>query len=107
MATRAKLQTLDALDRLDELNQQLQAQSLAEWLSLKKMTRYANISERTLRAWIHSPLDPLPAVRVAGKILVRRSEFDTWLANHRVKPLEIVDLDGIVRDAVQGLVRGR
>ena len=78
-----------------------------EWLSLKKMTNYANISERTLRAWIHSPLDPLPAVRVAGKILVRRSEFDVWITKHRVRPLETVDLDGIVRDALQGLVRGR
>jgi hypothetical protein len=78
-----------------------------EWLSLKKITCYANISERTLRAWIHSPLDPLPAVRVAGKILVRRSEFDVWLTSHRVKPLETVDLDGIVRDALQGLARGR
>ncbi len=78
-----------------------------EWLSLKKMTHYANISERTLRAWIHSPLDPLPAVRVAGKILVRRTEFDEWITKHRVRPLETVDLDGIVRDALQGLVRGR
>ena len=78
-----------------------------EWLGLKQITQYANISARTLRAWIHSPLDPLPAVRVAGKILVRRSEFDAWLARHRVHPLETVDLDGIVRDALQGLVRGR
>jgi excisionase family DNA binding protein len=78
-----------------------------EWLSLKKITHYANISERTLRAWIHSPLDPLPAVRVAGKILVRRSEFDAWLTRHRVRPLETVDLDGIVRDALHGVAHGR
>jgi len=82
-------------------------ESGAEWLSLKKMSSYANVSERTLRAWIHSPLNPLPAVRVARKILVRRSEFDVWLTKHRVKPLETLNLDGIVKDVLQGIVRGR
>jgi len=79
----------------------------AEWLSLKRISYYANISERTLRAWIHSPLNPLPAVMVARKILVRRSEFDVWPTQHRVKPLETLDLDGIVKDVLQGIVRGR
>lgn len=74
----------------------------AEWLGLKQLTQYANISERTVRAWIHSPVDSLPAVRVRGKILVRRSEFDLWLANHRVKPLENVDLNDIVKGILYG-----
>lgn len=89
------------------MNQNGMNENGAEWLSLKKMSHYANISERTLRAWIHSPLNPLPAVRVARKILVRRSEFDVWLTKHRVKPLETLDLDGIVKDVLQGIVRGR
>jgi excisionase family DNA binding protein len=78
-----------------------------EWMGLKQLTHYANLSERTLRAWIHAPVDPLPAVRVAGKILVRRSELDAWLAKHRVQPLETLDLDGIVREALQGVTHGR
>jgi excisionase family DNA binding protein len=78
-----------------------------EWFGLRQVTQYANISERTVRAWIHSPTDPLPAVRVAGKILVRRSELDAWLGRHRVKSLETVDLDGIVRDVLRGVVHGR
>jgi excisionase family DNA binding protein len=78
-----------------------------EWLGLRQVTQYANISDRTIRNWIHSRMDPLPAVRVAGKILVRRSELDKWLERHRVKPLAIVDLDGIVKDALQGVARGR
>ena len=78
-----------------------------EWMSLRRLREYADVSERTVRSWIHSPVDPLPAVRVAGKILVRRSEFDTWLGRHRVKPLEGVDVDGIVRDVLQGLGVGR
>jgi excisionase family DNA binding protein len=78
-----------------------------EWLSLKQLTRYANVSERTLRTWIHSPIDPLPAVRLAGKILVKRSELDAWLERRRIKKLAAVNLDGIVRDILQGAGRGR
>ena len=78
----------------------------AEWISLRRLREYADVSERTIRGWIHSPVDPLPTVRVAGKILVRRSEFDTWLARHRVKPLENVDIDGIVKDVLQRLGGG-
>jgi len=78
-----------------------------EWLGLRHVTQYADISERTLRTWIHSPVDPLPAVRVAGKILVRRSELDLWLGRHRLKPLETMDLDGIVKDALRGVHHGR
>jgi len=78
-----------------------------EWLGLRQVTEYASISERTLRSWIHSPAYPLPAVRVGGKILVKRSDLDAWLASHRVKPLATLDLDAIVRDALRGVANGR
>ena len=89
------------------MNDERRDQIGVEWMGLRQLTQYANLSRRTLRAWIHSPVDPLPAVRVAGKILVRRSELDAWLARHRVKSLGILDLDGIVREALQGVTRGR
>jgi excisionase family DNA binding protein len=79
----------------------------AEWLGLRQVARYVSISERTLRGWIRSPVDPLPAVRVCGKILVRRSELDAWLSKHRVKSLETVDIDGILKDTLQVLRYGR
>ena len=79
----------------------------SEWMSLRKLREYADVSERTVRSWIHSAVDPLPAVRVSGKILVRRSEFDAWLAKHSIKPLEKSDLDDIVKDVLQGLAHGR
>jgi len=79
----------------------------AEWLGLRQVSRYASISERTLRAWIHSPLNPLPAVRVCGKILVRRSELDTWLAKHRVKALDAVDIDSILKVTLGSFCHGR
>jgi excisionase family DNA binding protein len=81
--------------------------AIPEWLDLRRLTGYAAVSERTLRGWIHSPVDPLPAVSVGRKILVRRQEFDDWLDRHRVKPLETLDVDGIVREMVEGVSSGR
>jgi excisionase family DNA binding protein len=66
------------------------------WLSLRELTEYASVSERTLREWLHRSTDALPAVRVDGKILVRRSEFDEWLEHHRIRADAPVDVDGIV-----------
>jgi excisionase family DNA binding protein len=68
-----------------------------EWFDLKALQQYACVSERTLREWIHRPLDPLPATRVGTKILVKRSTLDQWLENHRVK---IVDVGCIVNEMV-------
>ena len=77
-----------------------------EWLGLSDLTQYADISERTLRSWIYSPVDPLPATKVCGKILVRRSEFDAYLQRHRLKPQEEIDIDAIVRDVMKGPTHG-
>jgi excisionase family DNA binding protein len=74
-----------------------------EWLDLRRLRGYAAVSERTLRAWIHLPVDPLPAVQVGGKILVRRSELDLWLERHRVKR---VDLSGMVEEIVEAVADG-
>jgi excisionase family DNA binding protein len=73
---------------------------LPEWLDLRGLQRYASISERTLREWVHRPADPLPAVRVGTKILVRRSSFDAWLEAHRLKQ---IDTDIILNNIVAGL----
>jgi excisionase family DNA binding protein len=75
---------------------------LPEWLDLRALQRYACISERTLREWIHRPSNPLPAVRVGAKILIRRSTLDRWLEAHQLKP---VDVGYIVDEMVAG-VRG-
>lgn len=60
-----------------------------EWLDLKALQQYASVSERTLREWIHRAENPLPAVRVGTKILVRRSTFDQWLENHMLKTVDV------------------
>lgn len=69
-------------------------------MDLKTLQRYACVSERTLREWIHRPENPLPAVRVGTKILVRRSAFDQWLEGHK---LESVDVGSIVDEVLAGV----
>jgi excisionase family DNA binding protein len=75
-------------------------QQQPEWLDLKALQRHACVSERTIRDWIHRPLNPLPAARVGIKILVRRSVFDRWLEAHQIKQL---DVGCIVNDLVAGV----
>lgn len=72
-----------------------------EWMDLKALQKYACVSERMLRQWIHRLVDPLPAVRVGTKILVRRGTFDRWLEGHQVKA---VDVGCIVEEMVAGVI---
>jgi excisionase family DNA binding protein len=72
-----------------------------EWLDLRALTEYASVSERTMREWIHRPANPLPAVRVGAKILVRKSEFDRWLKKHRLEPM---DVSSVVSEVISDLV---
>jgi excisionase family DNA binding protein len=76
-----------------------------EWLNFRQLTEYCGVSERTARSWIHSSGDPLPAVRVGGKVLVRKAEFDSWLERHRIKSAG--EVDAIVREVLQGVTDGR
>jgi len=72
------------------------------WLDMKALQRYACVSERTLREWIHRADDPLPAAQVGTKILVRRSGFDRWLEAHQVKT---IDVGRIVDEMLAGVTR--
>ena len=71
-----------------------------EWLDLRALQKYACVSERTVREWIHRPVNPLPAVQVGKKILVRRTVLDEWLEKHLVKRL---DVSGIVDEIMAGV----
>ena len=72
-----------------------------EWLDLKTLQRYACVSERTLREWIHRPVNPLPASQVGTKMLIRRSAFDQWLEQHQIKS---VDVGCIVEEIAAGVM---
>lgn len=54
-----------------------------------------------MRTWLHREQDALPAVRIDGKILVRKSQFDEWLEHHRIQPAGVIDVDGIVSDVLR------
>lgn len=73
-------------------------------MDLRALTEYASVSERTLRDWIHRLVNPLPAVRVGTKILVRKSVFDAWLESHPLTPADSVDIDAIADEVLSGLV---
>ena len=77
-----------------------------EWLDLTALTRYVAVSEQTLRGWIHRAINPLPAVRVQGKILVRRSAFDRWLESHPLVPGDSLDVEATANEIIAGL-RGK
>ncbi len=68
-------------------------QDLDPYFSLTGLAGYASLSRRTLQDLINDTSDPIPSYRVGTKLLVRRSEFDAWLARRRNrKPLEAARL---------------
>ena len=74
-----------------------------QWLDLRSLAGYASISERTAREWIHRPVDPLPAVRVGTKILVKRGDFDRWLGAHPLIAAETLDVGSTVDEILADL----
>ena len=59
---------------------------LDPYLSLRGLAGYSGLSVRTLRGHLRDADRPLPVYKVGGKLLVRASEFDTWMAGHRAAP---------------------
>jgi hypothetical protein len=85
---RAKpLASADTAERGDELR------------DLRRLSSHSNLSVRKLRDCINAPVDPLPAYKVGGKILVRLSEFDRWMARRRYSaPTVDVIVDDVLRE---------
>jgi hypothetical protein len=72
-----------------------------QYLDLAGLAAYSGLSRTTLRD--HVKLRGLPAYLVEGKILVRRSEFDSWISRYRVKQSQ--NLKSVV-DEVMSRMRG-
>lgn len=64
-----------------------------QYFDLPGLSYYASTSKDTLRDYIRCL--GLPAFKVKGKLLVKRSEFDQWMEAHRVKG---IDVDAIVKE---------
>jgi hypothetical protein len=72
-----------------------------EWMDLKTVQRYTDVSDRLLREWIHLPMNPLPARQVDhGKILVKRAQLDSWLEAHPYQPINSIDVDQIADEII-------
>lgn len=75
--------------------------ALDPYLPLTALAGYAGLSVRKLREFLVDPMHPLPCYRVGGKLLVRRSEFDAWIAAYRQRGRE--DLNRIVAETLRDL----
>lgn len=73
-----------------------------EWMDMKAVQRYACVSERTVREWLHRAVRPLPAARVGTKILIKRSVFDAWLESHPLQT-RVIDIGGTVDEIMAEL----
>lgn len=73
------------------------------YLSLRSLSAYSGLSVRSLRAYLQDPMHPLPHFRPGGKVLVRRSDFDRWMARYRVEG-DATDIDAIVREVMDDVV---
>jgi len=74
---------------------------LDPFLTLRALVAYSGIGRRKLSAYLTDAEHPLPHYRVGGKIVVRRSEFDAWIAHYR--QCGRADVDAIVDGVVSGL----
>ena len=69
------------------------------FLDLKRLSRYSSLAVPTLRDYLRAP-GGLPHFKVKGKILVKKSEFDSWLeAKFRIQN----NLDDIVDGVLESL----
>ena len=73
---------------------------LDPFLSLKALAAYSGLGVRKLRDYLTDPGHPLPHYRIGGRVLVRRSEYDSWAATFR--QVGRADVDQIVSDVLRG-----
>lgn len=77
-----------------------------EYFDLRGLARYSSCSVRWLRERLVASTAPLPHYRIKGKLLVKREEFDQWMAGFRTRPTPN-QLDTIVEGVVQDLLGKR
>jgi hypothetical protein len=72
---------------------------LDPFLPLRALASYSGLSIRKLRDCLQGASHPLPSYKVGGKVLVRRSEFDTWIAAYRQR--SDGGIDALVADVLR------
>lgn len=56
----------------------------SRWRRPRDQAERVGVSERTLRGWLARAVDPLPASRVGGAVLIHDGESDAWLRHQRL-----------------------
>jgi excisionase family DNA binding protein len=79
------------------------------YLTIRELIDYSHLSYSTIARHLASETSPLPHYRVGGRVLIRRSEFDAWVAKigtptHVAKAKTV---DDQVRDALTRFGRRR
>ena len=65
----------------------MKKQAADKLLDLRALSEYSCMSRDALRDHIRTL--GLPGYKVGGKIIVRKSEFDRWLQQFRIKSLDV------------------
>ncbi len=86
------------IQRLERENETLK-RGLGEYMGLRELALYSDLSVSTLRGYIRKGM--LPCFKVEGKVLVKKSEFDLWIQDYRMDNKQRID--DIVNKAVEGL----
>ena len=71
------------------------------YFDLRGLAAYSTLGVSTLRDYIR--MGKLPAYKVKGKVLIKKSEFEKWMDNHRMDKKK--DINGIVDEVVGSLKR--
>lgn len=71
----------------------------AGYLDLPRLAAYASLGVSTIREYIRS--GGLPAFKLRGKIIVRKTDFDHWLERFKFDAEK--DLDGIADEIMKDL----
>jgi hypothetical protein len=71
------------------------------YLSLHALATFSGMSVRWLRDRLEDPRHPLPHYKLGGKIVVRRSDFDTWALAYRRAGR--ADVEQIVNEVLRDL----
>ena len=78
-----------------------------EYLSIKDLSAYSKLGDSTIRYHIRNsglPCFQIPGKKEkAGKILIRREEFDQWMEQYRINIS--IDLEAIANEMVESLNR--
>jgi len=61
-----------------------------QYFDLRGLSAYSSLSSSTLRGHIRKA--GLPVYQLCGKLLIKRSEFDNWMARFRTNKSQDLDL---------------